>query len=120
MKKDVPLSDLCLTRNARSAEGGRVNSGAGWRHQSFLRAELSRGLGMEPAGVDWRKIRGARSRDGLAASRSRRTAPGAEISGGQPLAHREEDAARNVRVAARPVGANAPNRARPQPSRALP
>src|SRR5450432_3497083 len=77
--------------DARDAGEGGDAAGAGRRRQSARGSELSGGMGMEPAGLDWREIRGARSGDGLAASRSCRVAAGAEVRGGEPVAHREVD-----------------------------
>ena len=73
---------------------------------------------MEPPCMDWRKIRGARSRNRFTAPRSRRAAPGAEVPVGQSLAHRALGASGNLRLAPCVVRTNSRTRKRLQYSRA--
>src|SRR5260370_14823177 len=104
--KDALPDDFDFARDARHAGGSRAESRTRGRNQSLSRAKLPRRMGMESPRVDWRKIRRARSRNGFAASRSRRAAQGAEISRGESMAHRKGAAARNLRLPARLVDAD--------------
>src|SRR5260370_29855112 len=112
--KDAPPDDFDFARDARHAGGSRASSRAGRWHQSLSRTKLSRRVGLESPRVDWRKIRRARSRNGFAASRSRRAAQGAEISRGESMAHRKVAAAGNLRLPARLVDADDRSRGRPE------